>query len=60
MRTTVQVIPENTQDIRKRAYRDFSIARITKKQLNKILDHLRALNGVAQEIRMNSKENEKK
>jgi len=60
MRTTAQVIPEKTQDIRKRAYRDFSMERITKKQLNKVLDHLKALNGIATEIAIDIKENEKK
>lgn len=53
MRTTAQVIPENTQDIRKRAFRDYSIEKITKKQLDKILDHLKALNTIAIEIATN-------
>ena len=50
MRTTQQAIPENTQDIRKRAYRDYSMGKITKKQLNKILDHVKALQEIAAEI----------
>lgn len=55
MRTSAQVIPENTQDIRKRAYRDFSIGKITKKQLNKILEHVEALKVISTEIGENEK-----
>ncbi len=50
MRTTKQAIPGNTQDIRKRAYRDYSMEKITKKQLNKILDCVKTLQEVAAEI----------
>lgn len=50
MRTTKQAIPENTQDIRKRAYRDYSMGKITKKQLNKILDCVKTLQEIAIEI----------
>lgn len=55
MRTTKQAIPRETQDIRKRAYRDYSMGKITKKQLNKILDCVKALQEVAIEI--NEKQN---
>ena len=50
MRTTKQAIPKNTQDIRKRAYRDYSMGKITKKQLNKILDCVKTLQEIAIEI----------
>jgi len=50
MRTVTQAIPKGTQDIRKRAYRDYSMGEITKKQLNKILDHVKALQEIAVEI----------
>lgn len=50
MKTTKQVIPEKTQDIRKRAYRDYSMAKISKKQLNKILDGIKTLRKIAEEI----------
>ena len=55
MRTTIQAIPKGTQDIRKRAYRDYSMGEITKKQLNKILDHIKALQEIAVEIEENNK-----
>ena len=55
MRTTTQAIPKGTQDIRKRAYRDYSMGEITKKQLSKILDHVKALQEIAVEIEQNEK-----
>lgn len=50
MKLVKQAIPEGAKDIRKRAYRDFSMEKITRKQLNKILEHLDALGRIALEI----------
>jgi len=50
MRLVVQAIPNVVQDIRKRAYRDFSMNKLTRKQLDKILESLEALKKVASEV----------
>lgn len=56
MKTVMQIIPENIQDIRKRAYRDYSLGIISRKQLNKILGSTETLKKVAEEINEIKKE----
>ena len=55
MKLVKQAIPELAQDVRKRAYRDFSMEKITRKQLDKILEHLNSLKKIASEISAETK-----
>jgi len=55
MRTVKQAIPESTQNIRKRAYRDYTMERITRKQLDRILDSVKTLRKIAEEIKADTK-----
>ena len=53
MKTIKQIIPRVTQEIRKRAYRDYTMELITQKQLDKILDGIKTLKKVVEEINEN-------